>query len=249
MLFSQKTIMGCALAASMSVCSASHAATFPFSFSGASSGGEQQNVSATVTPGAGTLDVVIHNVISNPSSIAQNISDFTVFVAGTPITGLGSSLVTPNAVSGYINVASDGTFTFVTAPTSAAWTVTNTSSSVHVDDLAGGAGTCLQASCTIIGSPNQVLTEYIAADSSIAGNSAHNPFIDQNADFLLSVAGITASTVITNFQWSFGTTAGNVASANPITSPVPLPPAALLFGTALAGFGILGRRRRSNAQA
>ena len=28
------------------------------------------------------------------------------------------------------------------------------------------------------------------------------------------------------------------------TSPVPLPPAALLFGTALAGLGILGRRRR-----
>ena len=28
------------------------------------------------------------------------------------------------------------------------------------------------------------------------------------------------------------------------TSAVPLPPAALLFGTALAGLGILGRRRR-----
>jgi len=32
-------------------------------------------------------------------------------------------------------------------------------------------------------------------------------------------------------------------------STVPLPPAALLFGTALVGLGILGRRRRSNAQA
>jgi hypothetical protein len=248
MLFSQKTIMGCALAASMSVCSASHAATFPFSFSGASSGGEQQNVSATVTPGAGTLDVVVHNFISDPSSVAQNISDFTVFVQGTPITGLSSSLVTPTAISGYVNVASGGTFTFVTAPTSAAWTVTNTSSSVHVDDLAGGAGTCTPA-CTIIGAPNAVLSEYIAADASIAGNGPHNPFLDQNAEFLLSVAGITANTVITNFQWSFGTTPGDVASANPIVSPVPLPPAALLFGTALAGLGILGRRRRSNAQA
>ena len=32
-------------------------------------------------------------------------------------------------------------------------------------------------------------------------------------------------------------------------STVPLPPAALLFGTALVGLGILGRRRHSNAQA
>ena len=246
MLFSQKTIMGCVLAASMSLCSASQAATF--TFMGTSSGGEQQNVSAVVTLGAGTLDVVVHNLISNPSDVGQNISDFTVFVAGTPITGLGSSLVTPTALSGYINVAADGTFTFVTAPTSAAWTVTNTSSSVHVDDLAGGTGTCGPA-CTIIGQPNQVLTEYTNANSSIAGNGPHNPFLDQNAEFLLSVAGITANTVITNFQWSFGTTPGDVASANPIPSPVPLPPAALLFGTALAGLGILGRRRRSNAQA
>jgi hypothetical protein len=32
-------------------------------------------------------------------------------------------------------------------------------------------------------------------------------------------------------------------------STVPLPPAVFLFGTALAGLGVLGRRRRSNAQA
>ena len=33
------------------------------------------------------------------------------------------------------------------------------------------------------------------------------------------------------------------------TSPVPLPPAALLFGTALVGLGVLGRRRRKEGVA
>jgi hypothetical protein len=46
-----------------------------------------------------------------------------------------------------------------------------------------------------------------------------------------------------------GCAATGVVFDGPPISSVPLPPAALLFGTALVGLGILGRRRRSNAQA
>jgi hypothetical protein len=42
---------------------------------------------------------------------------------------------------------------------------------------------------------------------------------------------------------------GNTGPVDVSPSPVPLPPAAMLFGTALVGLGVLGRRRRSNAQA
>ena len=59
------------------------------------------------------------------------------------------------------------------------------------------------------------------------------------ADICVLAAGSTTSCAAT----------GVVYDDLPQTSTVPLPPAAFLFGTALAGLGILGRRRRSNAQA
>ena len=116
-------------------------------------------------------------------------------------------------------------------------TATFTSSSVHVDDLGG----LCTPECTIIGKPGPGGV-YTNANNSIAGNDPHNPFINQTAEFLLTVAGITASTVISGFTFSFGTASGVIGVGVP--TAVPLPSAALLFGTALAGLGLLGRRRK-----
>src|SRR5437016_1310122 len=108
--YRKSLMLGCVIGASLAFSSASYAATFTFS---GMAGGAQQNASATVTAGAGTLDVTVTNLIVNPGAVIQNISDFTVMVAGTPITGV-TSPVTPTAT--YVNVAANGTASAGTAP-------------------------------------------------------------------------------------------------------------------------------------
>ena len=74
--------------------------------------------------------------------------------------------------------------------------------------------------------------------------------------FDITGAGLSVLSLIENASGQFfavdlmsGTTGNTGAVDASVLSPVPLPPAALLFGTALVGLGVLGRRRRSNAQA
>jgi hypothetical protein len=74
--------------------------------------------------------------------------------------------------------------------------------------------------------------------------------------FDITGAGLSVLSLIQNASGQFfavdlmsGTTGNTGAVDASVLSPVPLPPAALLFGTALVGLGVLGRRRRSNAQA
>jgi hypothetical protein len=85
---------------------------------------------------------------------------------------------------------------------------------------------------------------YTAANGSIAGNGPHNPFLNQTATFSISLAGITASTLITGVTFSFGTTSGINVTGVPSTSPVPLPGALPLFATALGGLALLARRKK-----
>jgi hypothetical protein len=234
--YNKSLMVGCAIAASIAFGSAGHAATFPFTFTGNTTAGDAVDVSASVTPGTNSLTVVVTNLTVNPKTVAQNISDFTVFVAGTPITGVGATS-TPTA--NYVLVDGSGNASAASAPANTAWSVTSTPNSVHVNDL----GTPCGPACTILGAPGPGGV-YTNANGSIAANGPHNPFINQTATFILSVTGITAATQIINFQWSFGTAPGNVS-----TNQVPLPPAALLFGTALVGLGVLGRRRRQEKLA
>ena len=83
---------------------------------------------------------------------------------------------------------------------------------------------------------------YSNANSSIAGNGPHNPFLE-GVTFSLSVVGVTASTTITAATFSFGTTAGNTLAG---TASVPEPSTwMLLLAGAAATFGpaFLLRRR------
>ncbi len=71
------------------------------------------------------------------------------------------------------------------------------------DLCAGAAG----PEKTIVGAPNGS-NLYASANSSIAGNDPHNPFIGQSATFTLAIPGVTSATTVTNAIFSFGTTEG-----------------------------------------
>ena len=79
--------------------------------------------------------------------------------------------------------------------------------------------------------------------------------ISSNLDFTIAMATIAELTagnptnifVADIFSGQTGNTGPVDVSGTP--SQVPLPPAALLFGTALAGLSLLGRRRRKNGSA
>ena len=86
------------------------------------------------------------------------------------------------------------------------------------------------------------------------GNGGSDPN-GTSLTFLITAAGLTLASLQANAIGQFfaadiisGTT-GWTGGIDASLSSVPLPPAALLFGTALVGMGVLGRRRRKDALA
>lgn len=79
---------------------------------------------------------------------------------------------------------------------------------------------------------------YSAANSSIAGNGPHNPFINQTATFHIGVAGVDSSTTITSATFSFGTTAGSN-----VPGTVPEPSSLLSLAAMLGGIVLVLRKR------
>ena len=216
--------------------SAAHASTVTFVTPvGASTGGGAVNASASFTTDAGTLSVTLTDLQANPTDVAQTLSDLVFTLSAGQTSG------TLTSSSGQqITVNSGGTFTL--GPTaSTGWGLkNNVSGGLQLDALGfiGPAG-------LIIGPPDAG-GSYSNANGSIAGNGPHNPFLDQTATFLISVAGLTAADTVTSAAFSFGTTAGVEIAG---VSPVPLPGALPLFASGLVGLGLLGRRRKRNAKA
>jgi hypothetical protein len=84
---------------------------------------------------------------------------------------------------------------------------------------------------------------YANSNSGIAGM---NPSTIGPGMFVLDFAGVTASTTITAATFSFGTTApaGTPLPGVVIPTATPEPASIALLATALAGLGVLARRRR-----
>jgi hypothetical protein len=152
------------------------------------SGGNNVSASATVTTGNGTVTVVITNLIVDPTTVAQNVSDFAFTLSSGQTTGSITS------VSGVQRtVASNGTFTDAayTSYTQAQSGWSNTG--LHFTALGGGS-----PFDTILGKPNGS-NVYGSAGGSIAGNGPHNPFLAGPVTFVLSVPGVNADSHITSF--------------------------------------------------
>ncbi|HLK50704.1 MAG TPA: PEP-CTERM sorting domain-containing protein [Bryobacteraceae bacterium] len=189
------------------------------------------DASATFTTGNGVVDITLTNLEANPTDVAQLLSDLDFVLSNGATTGtLASS-------SGQeITIASDGTFTLGSTG-STGWGLNNNV----------GGGLQLDA-LGFIGPENLIIGPagsggvYDNANSSVAGNKPHNPFLDQTATFTVDVAGVTAATTISSATFSFGTTAGvNVVG---VRGTVPEPGSMLSF-LMLGGAGLVFRKRLS----
>jgi len=165
--------------------------------------------------------------------------------------GCGTSpygTVTLNTVTGVytVTLASDlnffqaGTPPLLAINTTAGGTVTPTGTG-----SANTGSTLTSFGPTPPGNPPAPLGTF---DNSIA-TSAHNTLLGQTLTFTItgallanSVGDVFAADVIVGGV--NGATGWIDATLSP--SPVPIPPAALLFGSALVGLGVLGRSRRKN---
>jgi hypothetical protein len=199
---------------------------------GATTGGGPVMASATITTGAGTVSIVLTDLLANPKDVAQLISDFQFVLSGGQTTG------TLTGSSGQeLTVNGDGSFSLgSTVPTG--WALNNNvGGGLQLDVLGAPAG----PSHLIIGPPGAGGT-YSNANGSIAGNKPHNPFLNQTAAFMLTVAGVTADSTITSAIFSFGTTEG-AALVPGVPRTAAEPESLALIGLGLVALAWTRRRR------
>jgi hypothetical protein len=208
-----------------------HAGSFTFMTApGATeSGGNPVKAAASVTTGAGTVTIQLFNLLVNPTTAAQNLSDFDFSLSGTTALGsLGSSWGQD------ITVAADGTFT-LGSTVATGWALSSPTTGSYLLNV---LGTATGPAHTILGAPG-IGGTYSNANGSIAGNDPHNPFLNQSATFILNITGVTANTSVSNVAFSFGTTSGNDVGGG---SSVPEPLSLSLVGGGLLALGLLRKR-------
>jgi hypothetical protein len=203
------------------------------------------NASATFITDPGSITVVLADLLANPRSVGQLLSDISFTFTGALASGATLGL----NVGQEITVADNGTATlggFVAT----GWGLSATgTSTLHLDAL----GQPISPAHLIIGPPGAGGT-YDNANSSIAGNDPHNPFLNQTAGFVIDLLDPTALATITAVTFSFGTTEGAELVAGvpggtptPFENPpgsTPIPSAVWLFAGGLGLLGMMGRRRK-----
>jgi len=199
-----------------------------FTPAGSTLDGKPVSASATFTTSLNQVTVTLTNLIANPTSVIQAISDI-YFRAGGVTTGTGH--VSPSSAS-YISIGAGGAVS--AGACCAIWGLSNTGGTYHLDALLGhGAGGTGPAYLIVGPGP------YTNANGSIARNRPHNPFINASATFTLALTGVTAATTITDIVFSFGT------NGDTVPVPVPIPDAIWLFGSGLLGLVVIARRKQN----
>jgi hypothetical protein len=225
-----------------------------FEASGNSSAGDPIHASAQFTFNNLTLTLVLTNLLPNPGTVAQNITDFSFQLTnslGQNITpdcnataGATDCLTGANAPS-TVSVAAGGGKTVSNVAVDPKWAFTLVSGVYLLNGL-GGAN---NPAYSIIGPPDGS-GNYSAAGGSIAGNGAHNPFINQTATWTFTIPNLVTSGPITisHVVFSFNTTGGDTFSCDDSGcggggQAVPEPVTLLLTGSGLIGMYFIRPRR------
>ena len=226
--------------------------SYTFEASGTNTGGATVDAKAQLTLDFTnfTLTLTLTNLLSNPNSVGQNITDFdfqllssgqTINPGGTAANCL-TSAVAPSTVS----VAKGGGYTVHNTPVDPQWAFSLNSGVFTLDGLAGGHNPAY----SIIGPPGGAT--YSNAKGSIAGNGPHNPFINQTATWTFNIPNLATGVTPGHVVFSFNTTSGDLFScdSDPMhcesvpPSSVPEPSALVLIGSGLIGIGFLRKRQR-----
>jgi hypothetical protein len=204
------------------------------------SGGNPVDASATFTTGSGTLTIDLSNLLTaaQVGNVAQNLSDLS-FTLDSGTTGSVTS-----STGTFIDVGTGGAVTSASSVSGSGtdligWALTSDGTGGFL--LNGLAGSLAGPAQTIIGGTAGSFTAYSSANASIDNNGPHNPFVQGTGEFVLSIAGVTSSTNISNVVFSFGTTAGdNVGSV-----PEPRFYSLFLFAGIMTAAVVYRRRSRT----
>jgi hypothetical protein len=195
------------------------------------------NASAVFVTGPGTLTVTLNDLLANPTSAGQLLSNFAFSLSSSL-----SASVDMNSSARERIVNSDQSFT-AGSMVSTGWAL----------QASGAGGVMLCMICPNNGSPSPSnppshliigAGPYTNANGSIAGNKPHNSFLDESATFTISDSIFTSATVPANVVFGFGTQFGSDVNGELSAgiSAVPERNTLLLIGTGLIFFGCFRKR-------
>lgn len=188
-----------------------------------------QSVSATAdfSLSGNTLNLTLSNTTVSIVSAGQLLTGLTFTLSD------GSSVSLTGQSGDLVQVNSDKTFTDL-GTTALSWGFGSTATNVFEICMicTGGVTSPATPSEGIIG-PVSADGKYDKANSSIAGNGPHNPYVNGTATYTFSVP---SNVTVSDVSFAFGTTPGATVST-------PEPASILLLGIGLVGLPLLARRR------